>query len=73
MSYTPDPLKMARIICDASLRDCRANPNNSLNQWHDGRTTACALMFPDPEIQAAANEVRFLTSHYHLRHYGASA
>jgi hypothetical protein len=40
-----------------------------LGDWHDGRTTAIALMYYEPEILAAANEVRFLVGQYKWRHF----
>ncbi len=68
-NYRPDPHRMAQIIAASSLKDCRANPNNQLGDWHDGRTTAIALMYYEPEILAAANEVRFLVGQYKWRHF----
>ena len=73
MHYTPDPHQMAHIIAASSLKSVRENPADPIGEWHQGRACAVALMFPDPEIHAAANEVRFLTGSYRQRHYGASA
>jgi hypothetical protein len=67
--YIPDPHQMAHIIAASSLKDCRADPNNSLGDWHDGRTAAIALMYYEPELLAVANEVRFLIGSYRLRHF----
>jgi len=67
--YVPDPHRMSGIIAANSLKDCRANPDNNLREWHDGRCSAVALMFVDHELLAAANEVRFLTGSYRVRHF----
>jgi hypothetical protein len=67
--YVPDPHRMAHIIASSSLKACRENPANDISDWHDGRTCAVALMFNDIEIQAAKNEVRFLTGAYRVRHF----
>ena len=67
--YRPDPLRMAKVIAASSLKDCRDDPNNTLHEWHDGRCAAIALMFHEPEILSAANEVRFLTGTYRWRHF----
>lgn len=60
---------MAHIIAASSLKEVRANPNHSLGDWYDGRAVACALMYYEPEILAAANEIRFLIGAYRMRHY----
>ncbi len=73
MHYTPDPHQMAHIIAAYSLKAVREDPDNNLREWHDGRCSAVAIMFIEPELLAAANEVRFLTGSYRQRHYGASA
>jgi hypothetical protein len=67
--YIPDPHRMAEIIVASSLKDIRAKPDNILREWHDGRCTAIALMYPEPEMLAVANEIRFLTGAYRVRHF----
>ncbi len=69
MSYIPNPRQMAGIIAAGSLKSVRENPNNHLGDWFDGRACAVALMFQEPELIAAANEIRFLIGNYALRHY----
>jgi hypothetical protein len=71
--YIPDPHRMAHAIASQSLKSVREEPNTPIGEWYVGRTCAVALMFNDPEIQAAKNEVRFLTGAYRMRHYGAGA
>lgn len=73
MHYTPVPHQMAHIIAASSLKSVRENPADPIGEWHDGRCSAVAIMFIEPELLAAANEVRFLTGSYRQRHYGASA
>jgi hypothetical protein len=67
--YIPDPHRMAHIIAANSLKEIRINPDHHLREWHDGRCSAIAIMFVDHELLAAANEVRFLTGAYRVRHF----
>lgn len=60
---------MAHIIAANGLKEVRANPDCNLREWHDGRVAAASLMFPEPELLAAANEIRFLIGSYRQRHY----
>jgi hypothetical protein len=64
---------MAHIIAASSLKSVRANPASLLGDWFDGRCSALAIMYYEPEILAAVNEIRFLTGDYRMRHFGESA
>jgi hypothetical protein len=71
----PDHMRaftLAEIIARETLNRVRTDPADKcgMAEWHDGRASAAALMYPMTETVSAANEIRFLVGQYRTRHYG---